>query len=55
MYAFLHLTLEDPCTLGLVVVGHFEYMGSIDPVIVTATHHMVAVYVEFEDGDLIRL
>jgi len=55
MYAFLHLTLQNPCTLGLVVVGYFEYMGSIDPVIVTAAHHMVAVYIEFENRDLITL
>lgn len=55
MYAFLHLTLQNPRTLGLVVVGYFEYMGSINPVIVTATHHVVAVYIEFENRDLITL
>ncbi len=55
MYAFLHLTLQDPCTLRLVVVGYFEYVGSIDPVIVTATHHMVAVYIELENRDLMTL
>ena len=39
--AFLHLSLENSCPRGLVIVGHFQDVCRIDPVVGAAAHDMV--------------
>lgn len=50
--ALLDLALEDAGAGGLVVVGHLEDMGRIDPVVGAASHDMVAIDVAFINGHL---
>ena len=52
MYTFLHFSLQNSCSLRLVIVGYLEDMRSIDPIVLAASHDMVSIDIEFKDGDL---
>jgi len=52
VYTFLHLTLENPGPARFIVLGDFQDMGSVDPVVCSASHTMVAFAVEFVYRDL---
>ena len=43
MHTLLHLALEDSGSGGLVIVGYFEDVRCIDPIISPPAHDMVAV------------
>lgn len=52
VYTLLHLALEDSSPTGLIVFGDFQYMGSINPVVCSASHTMIALAIELVDRDL---
>ena len=52
MYTFLYLSFQYPRALGLIVVGDFQDMSGIYPIIMTASHDMIPVHIKFENGDL---
>lgn len=52
VHALLHFALEDAGARRLVVVGHLEDVGGVDPVVGAAAHDMVAVDIALVDGDL---
>ena len=52
MYTLLYLSLQDPGSLWLVVIGNFEDVCCIDPIVLTASHYMAASDTELKDGDL---
>ena len=52
MDTFLYLSLQDPRSLWLVVIGYFENVCCIDPTVLAASHDMAATNIEFKDGDL---
>jgi hypothetical protein len=52
VYTLLHLTLEDSGSTGFIVLGDFQNMGSVDPVVCSASHTMVALAIEFVYRDL---
>ena len=52
VHAFLHLALEDARASGLVVVGDFEDVGCVDPVVGTTAHDVVAIDIAFIDRDI---
>lgn len=55
VHALLHLALEDAGSRRLVIVGYLEDVRSVDPVVGTAAHDMVAVDIALVDGDLRRV
>lgn len=52
VYTLLHLALEDAGPARLVVVRDFQDVGSIDPVVGSASHTVVTFAIELIDGDL---
>lgn len=50
--AFLHFSLENSCPRRLVIVGHFQDVGRIDPVVGAAAHDMVGTDGVFVDWNL---
>lgn len=52
---FLHVPLEDACPGRLVEAGGLQNVRRIDPIILSAAHHMflkVRTKLVFVDGDL---
>lgn len=45
--ALLYLALKDAGSTGLVIVGDFQNVGSVDPVVGAASHAVVAFAIEF--------
>ena len=52
VYTLLHLALEDSSPARFIVFGDFQYMGSVDPVVCSASHTMIALAIELVDRDL---
>lgn len=52
VYPLLYLPLQYSCPCGLIILGDFEDMGSIDVVVVPPAHHMFAIDIELEHGYL---
>ena len=52
MNPLLHLSLQDSSPRGFVVVGDFEDVGSVDPIVAAPAHDMVGWEVKLIDGDL---
>ena len=52
VHSLLHLSLQNPRTSRLVVVGDLENMRSVDPVIGASSHDMIATNIEFVHRDL---
>ena len=52
MYSLLYLALEDSGPTGFIIFGDFQDVGSVDPVIGSAAHTMVAFAVELVDRHL---
>lgn len=52
VYTFLHLALENSSPTRFIVFGDFQYVGSVDPVVRSASHTMIAFAIEFVDRDL---
>jgi len=48
----LYLALKDSSPAWFVVFGNFQDMGSVDPVVCSASHTMVALTIELIDRDL---
>lgn len=53
VYTLLHLALENSSPTGFIVFGNFQDMGSVDPVVCSASHAMVALAIELVDRDLL--
>jgi hypothetical protein len=49
MHSLLHLTFEDARASRLVVVGDFQNVGRVNPVVRATPHHMVVVHRQFID------
>jgi len=45
----LHLALKDSGPTGFVVLGDFQDVGSVDPVVCSASHTVVALAIELVD------
>jgi len=52
MCSLLNFSFEDSSSCGFVILGDLEDMGSVDPVVDTAAHDMVAFDRIFVDWDL---
>jgi len=52
VYTLLHLALENSGPTRFIVFGDFQYMGSVDPVVCSASHTMIALAIELVDRDL---
>ena len=52
VFSFLHLALENSSPTRFIVFGDFQYVGSVDPVVCSASHTMIAFAIEFVDRDL---
>jgi hypothetical protein len=52
MHTFLYLTLEDPSSTGFIIFRDLQDVSSVDPVVGSASHTVVAFAVELVDRDL---
>ena len=52
VYTLLHLALEDSSPARFIVFGDFQYMGSVDPVVGSASHTVVTFAIELIHRDL---
>ena len=55
VYTLLHFPFEDPRPCWLIETCNLQDVGSVDPVVGSPAHDMVASNLEFVDGDLIWL
>lgn len=55
MPSLLDFSLQYPRSSWFIVIGNFEDVSGVDVVVESTAHDMIALYVEFEDGDLWKL
>ena len=54
VYTLLNLPLENSSSTRFIVFGNFQDMGSVDPVVGSASHAMIALAIEFVYRDLCK-
>jgi hypothetical protein len=52
VHTLLHLALEDPSPTGFIIFRDLQDVSSVDPVVGSASHTVVALAIEFVDGHL---
>ena len=52
VYTLLYLALKDSSPTRFIVFGNFQDVGSVDPVVCSASHAMIALAIELVNRDL---